>query len=845
MKNSKRSLILTYIFFLIIVIFGGYYFYQQLLAIDIPIHSDDADSAIAFFDERFWGGIGKAKGKLQVFMIISNIVYHIVGYSEYGVRIIFVLQYCLALFLALFLLKKINESNNLTIIELPIFCFFVLLQGKNGPAEVQISKFHVNSTICLFMLLLCLYCYQKCKKRKYLVLSAFIFIFSVLQLDYLLCLIIVILPIFVFFLWDKIKENSSIILLLGIIFISLLAIYNIVLLILSFWGLDFEINLTGWGVIRNAASITQIGDNLVLFFEGLLGMFNCNIGNQNLVDVYTLLKVLKALFVVAMIGVLILRNIDIFIKKRNVSMLESVLVFACDFDILAFFVSYEVDAISMRYCSFLLYALPLISLGYLKDKIDLNKVIWKTKYTITMKVGISLFFGMFCLAMIENVWDNTRTTMPNDNLAKIIIENDLKFGVGPFWASKVITILTGERSVVQSVEMKDNNINPFLTVASIYEDKALQFNYIISDMEKNYSYDDAEFNVVEENILEKYDNEKKIIDVDEDKKIFIYDYDIRKYPIKLSNDNKIILDKNEKKKWNFYEFEIGEYYIDIEGENLKDINLKVDNAYVSLVKESKSFSRYEILINEFNLSHCIELINESEKQLKITKITVKTKRAAMDIKINNKIINENQSIKLKDELISDKISLDGQKYRIVMYGENIDQLSMEILGDIECSLCEQGERRAVYTVKANDSQDFKIKLINKGNDEIILNNFSYEMDEVQDEMIISETDLFKTGKMNDNIILQKDDVQYGPYYKLKKGKYKISCYGENLTKCTFWSYYDKAFTNVEIKNICIEDSCVSYYIELEKDVDDIEFLAKNENDDCEVRIDCYVIKEVE
>ena len=81
------------------------------------------------------------------------------------------------------------------------------------------------------------------------------------------------------------------------------------------------------------------------------------------------------------------------------------------------------------------------------------------------------------------------------------------------------------------------------------------------------------------------------------------------------------------------------------------------------------------------------------------------------------------------------------------------------------------------------------------------------------------------------LILNNNDMQFGPYAKLNKGKYKVTIIGENLSSGTFDVYSNKENKIFEINNVNVTPTKVTYEVQINKNVNDIEFRCYNNSND--------------
>lgn len=89
---------------------------------------------------------------------------------------------------------------------------------------------------------------------------------------------------------------------------------------------------------------------------------------------------------------------------------------------------------------------------------------------------------------------------------------------------------------------------------------------------------------------------------------------------------------------------------------------------------------------------------------------------------------------------------------------------------------------------------------------------------------------------NDAMIISQGEIQYGPYYNLLKGDYKIIISGDNLDEGEFRCTSEQG--QIEIQKLDFEKSehQVSYDIHLEENTNYVEFLCENKLQ-TEIKID--------
>lgn len=89
-----------------------------------------------------------------------------------------------------------------------------------------------------------------------------------------------------------------------------------------------------------------------------------------------------------------------------------------------------------------------------------------------------------------------------------------------------------------------------------------------------------------------------------------------------------------------------------------------------------------------------------------------------------------------------------------------------------------------------------------------------------------------TNNFSQGIVMKSGCKQYGPYVNLKKGIYQICVVGKQLQNGEVRCTYNSGKNNLEILNLKKEENCITYYIELTEDCNDVEFiLFSNRSED--------------
>lgn len=738
-----KNQVITWTAIICVAILGTAYYYNLLLDITIPVDSDSAGSTIAIYDENILGGRDKTSGNLQIFMIFSRICYALLGYSEVAMRVVFCMNFFCMLLASLYIIVK-NKGRKIIFFDILLLFYIVVLQGTSGPAQIQISKFHTNSTICFLVILGLLQAYQLYRKKRYIILASLIFLFSLVQLDYLLTVVVIVIPLLVYgflYMVNSKKWKNFLHYFVIIIPMLLLVIRIVDKLYFTYMGRSL-FAFSGWGSGKVFANIEEIKNNSTLFIEGLLNMFNCNVGGTELISLGTAVWFVRICILSAMVIKLVLVLYRLVVSFEKVDYIDGLLAISCFVTIFVYLVTPQEGVISMRYCNVLLFAMPSLFLRdigrreiWSGDVRVLNRSVSKDSF---IAVGVFvLILSMVKLMPIE------RTHMENDDLAQVIVQNDLENGIGPYWAGPVISLLTDQKSMVQAVSMQVVSMQPFMGSISIYDDKCARFNFIIEDKQVTDAYDNNVYGVSRENIIAMYGEPQEKIEVGDKTTIYLYDYDVRKIPEDISYQNSDWIyssgiyegeiTSEETILLPLQDLEIGEYYIVVEGSNLgEDIELFVDGQKAEVANnQNGSGLRFYFKINQFKDINQVVLKNHGEQPITVTNVKIQKIREAIDLAFHNKIVSEDDQLNISEYVEkSDKFKVSCGNYKIVFYGENIDQLFIQMEGDVDkFSISELGKERAVVRFSCTDDTEFQVCINNNSSEKVLLRNISIEKED--------------------------------------------------------------------------------------------------------------------
>ena len=177
-------------------------------------------------------------------------------------------------------------------------------------------------------------------------------------------------------------------------------------------------------------------------------------------------------------------------------------------------------------------------------------------------------------------------------------------------------------------------------------------------------------------------------------------------------------------------FQIGEYYILIEGSNLEeDIELYIDGQEAEFVSNKDQGSlKFYFEIDQYKDTHQIVVKNSGEQQRAVENLKIVKIREAIDLPFDNKIVSEDRQLGISENVEkSDKFKVSAGYYKLVFYGENIDNLSAQVDGNVsEFSISESGKARAVGTFSCMEDTEIQVYVNADSGEKVLVDNVSIE-----------------------------------------------------------------------------------------------------------------------
>lgn len=821
MNCKKRSEI-----FLIVIIGAllSVYFYSQLIHTEIPIHSDDAATATDLRDMIEMGNFRWIYW-ISPLGCLNGMLYLIFGPTEFFLQIFFAIKYFLCITVALYL-AVYNKEISWRV--LPFFIFFAL-PGNFGIASIQPLKFHVWTE---FVPLVCLaYIFSRgnriCFLNKRDIFIIIIFALCGLCERDILIIVTCWFPLVLYwaiYLYQK-----------GYIakYMKYFAVAGMFVLIVGKVFFSFA-QYDGYGA-SSFVDVETIFSNLFIGIAGFLAMFNIDIIGSNVLQFNTIINGIRLLILFYSIYCVAIIMKDIFKKQiENVNMDEAILAISSVVLVAAYlFGGKREDEISVRYMAYCYYIFLILSCRKLLEIID------KQKYEIQLnkfRVNLAACFFIVCIAVTVNPVRFFRDENVTDELAEQVLKIDeLKSGVGSFWAADVVSCLTNYKNEVQAGEWyADGTIRPYMNEWDSYRNGNRSYNFFIEDCNR------GNFGIHSNNLVKSfgwYQKEMKLCNAN----VYLYDYDIRTVPLLIHADDKAYLK-------NYSELEIKNQYICMKERE----DLQLHNLYITAGKIRVTISgdfdekAFELKSDEKAEIHLVE----SKKNRVIYEITVKQLYKNFEMKVTSNSENIVQIRNIRIERLENCIVLPTEPeytldlasgyYIFGIEGEGVKNAQMVFeLNEkrINADKINNGRMKVAYGIHLPDGGKLKVSAFYKGSIECVY---------YQNQILSLINDPNRTIYTIDHGIRMKksEGLIYGPYESLQSGEYALDIYGSGLDRADIRFTYDGGISFENFVLIQNNPEHYTYRINLEEDLEAFEVLVSDVRE-TDLEVDYYVLTEVD
>ena len=228
-------------------------------------------------------------------------------------------------------------------------------------------------------------------------------------------------------------------------------------------------NYSGWafsvaGPTPKFVGIENLGHNVFLFFQSVLGLFGADFFGLNPASLQSLSALVHLMVLVFFIVLLIsiikkISNPNDYFQSNSIPViyLELILVFSIFISFLSFiFSNFPLDIDSSRY----LFWVPVqagILIGINISKIGYLILSKKPLIKIFFILIFMVYGGSFLI--LEHPF--SRVMQPYDPVVKYLLAHNMKEGFGTYWGGNIITVLSNGKIKCRSTQFNGKHIIPY------------------------------------------------------------------------------------------------------------------------------------------------------------------------------------------------------------------------------------------------------------------------------------------------------------------------------------------------------------------------------------------------
>lgn len=672
------SLVLAYIFYIVISIDG------------------DAYNALLQLYRRYDLGQIPASGITSIIDMLQGVLYSIYGINEKVVYVEFALEYFLATMCVFFLVKEGNREGNLFSF---LFLTYCILPGKGTPYYHLITAF-----FSLFFVWIITRIIDKKEVKYVVILAVSVFLYFKCTSDIALLGIYVILPLFIYGMLallhsKKYRKYMSIGM---VVFLVVLSVYRMCYVVLLKFDITIPYNFSGYGGAGYTfwADVADIiSKNLGYYTKVLFNLWNIQ-GGDNLISIDSVGICIRSVFLIYAIYIAV-RNFILIIKNGTNSIPVVDGICATSFFVISFTNIINGATTNLggvdRYAGIAGYLLAILLVRELSNLVSNDNFMkfWeiKEKKSNVCYAAIALIFLSVIPFFYGKAYFETRHSNLCSRIGNAISENELEYGLAS-WEDALTTWVRSEgkakvfpaRLGSETMELIKDGFN------ADSEDGSNYFNYIVITPQ-NATGENRE--TIKETYGEPVD-EILIKNQDEwvECSIMVYDYDVRWRPEYFYSYDNCFENR---------EIPMGISRLIVNGTSISDAELEFDNVdKTQIVKHliSENEVIFDIVSKQNFYYSNIKVKTEGEVQFGISE------RLYSAISLF-----ENLEIQAKNQIVL-PVENDCTEYRIVLRGENINDLELVCNEEIELIRQDAGSERLVYYVNNPNKLKFDIMIQN-------------------------------------------------------------------------------------------------------------------------------------
>lgn len=693
------SLVLACIFYIVISVDG------------------DAYATLMVMYRRYNLGQIPVPGITSVIDRLQGLLYSIFGMNEIVIYGDFILEYFLMIVCVFLLVREGNKESNLFSL---LFLTYCLLPGKTTEYYHLITAF-----FSLFFILIIAKVIDKKRSKYVIILAASILLYFKIAYDIALLGIYVILPLFIYGMITLLhSEKYRKYMPVGIvIFLVILSVYRLCYVVLLNYDIILPYIFSGYGG-EGYTSWADVADivskNLGYYTKVLFDLWNIQGGN-NLISLDSVGICIRSAFLLYAIYIAV-RNFVLMIKNGTNSITTVDGICAATFFVISFtsIINGETTRLGgiKRYAGIAGYLLAILLVRELNNLVskDSSLKFWNISEKRRSIYCTGMSIALIILSITPFFYGKTYFERSHSKLCSrignAICENGLTHGLAS-WEDALITWVRSEGQAKVFPARLGSETKELIQdgFKADSEDGSNYFNYIAITPQNQAGEN-------RESIKEMYGepiDEILIKNQDEwvECAILVYDYDVRWRPEYFYGYDNCFENR---------EIPMGISRLIVNGTDISDAELEFDNMDKTQVVKHP-ISENEVIfdiVSKQNLYYSdIKVETEGEVQFGISERLY----AAISLFENLTIPAENQIVL--------PIENDCTEYRIVLRGENVDELELISNEEIELIRQDAGSERLVYYVNNPNNLKLEVMIQNPTKENVQINKCDINEVELQ------------------------------------------------------------------------------------------------------------------
>ncbi len=423
-------------------------------------NSEDIGSISAVFI-RISAGIGYSHHNI-LYDSLSYLSYRLGGMTFFATRLLFTLLYVVEMCFTLFLCLRKDKKWDISYV--PLFAFFVIFihtidvdksfgiyvgEIRQLPYNHHLTAI-INALICFVILQIFLNT-QDSRKRKILAVCEIVAVIYGFRYTDIIFISVFLAPLLLILFIRGLYSEKTRRYVLGAVLIGLIAVLITRVIPLNFFEKLWRIEPGGYysGVYGsdNWVELSSVLGNVNGYIRLVMLLFNIEISNRPYVSLYSLLFVVRILFLIAgyiIVFRIVKRSILGKIKESEYDILDELLAW-----------SYVVVSCSFIFTRFgswgmLRYYVALVPIMTILLCRNLKGLLYGMFPDIMTglrhkKLYFFAMMGILCICQAEPLWQYEATDCYVEDCEKIVEyvrENDLEYAIAPYWWAARLTAMT-------------------------------------------------------------------------------------------------------------------------------------------------------------------------------------------------------------------------------------------------------------------------------------------------------------------------------------------------------------------------------------------------------------------